>query len=316
MWFLWNFLKGSLIGIAVIIPGFSGGTVAVLLDVYDELIDSISNFRKHVKKSLKFLIPLLLGLGVFALLTIKPITWGLTNYPLITVTLFAGLLVGGIPSFTTNLKGNPTKKNYWFILGGLLIILAIIIPSLFTGGNMVSLINPPIYMYFLLVLVGVIASIALILPGISGSMILLLIGLYVPLMDTIKGFVASLFNLPTNIFGFSPGFNTEVLGTSTYIWQSLLLLVCFGVGILLGVIFVSKVMNYCLRRFKYQTYFVIFGFIIGSIVGLYTSTPLNTNLNLITIIISVLFFILGFTISFIPGLLVQKKKKVSKNIVE
>lgn len=131
-------LKGVLIGIAAIVPGFSGGTIACIVNCYDELIEAISGIKKHFKQSILTLLPYLLGILIGAL-SIFPISWGLNNYPLITVCLFAGLLIGSMPSFYNNIKGKATKNNLLsaFICG--ILFLGLIITNLCIGnGNYVN----------------------------------------------------------------------------------------------------------------------------------------------------------------------------------
>lgn len=308
--FLFNILKGGLIGVAAVIPGFSGGTIACIVGVYDEIIESISDFRKHPKQSIKILLPYLLGILIFALLLILPITWGINNYPLVTVSLFAGLLLGGLPSFYKNIDGQATVKNIiWAILGGL-IVLAIVIPSLFSGNNYISLINAPWYMYLIVLAMGIIASAALVVPGISGSMVLLIIGFYNPIMDTIKGFIASVMSAlghPLNL-DFSSGEMINVIGKD-FIVPSLGLVVCFGIGILVGFIMISKIMKYLLTHHKTITYFAIFGFILGSFVGIYAKKSYYDKLDTIQIIIAIILLVIGFIVSFALARLAQNKEE-------
>ncbi len=312
--FFFNIFKGGLIGIAAVIPGFSGGTIACIIGVYDDIIESISGFRKHPKQSIKTLLPYILGILIFALLLIIPITWGINNHPLITVSLFAGLLLGGLPSFYKNIQNNTEIKNFAWGIIGLVLILAIIIPSLFVGEKYISLISAPWYMYLLVMLMGVIASSALVVPGISGSMVLLIIGLYNPIMDTIKGFISSIFtaiNHPIDMSFSSPNMN-EVIGAD-FILPSLGLIICFGIGIIIGFIIVSKIMKFLLTKYKTPTYFAIFGFIIGSFVGIYAKPSYYLNLNWVSYVLAVIAILIGFFLAFYLGN-IASKKNISNNI--
>ena len=93
-----NFVKGIAIGIAMIIPGVSGGTLALILGIYSDLIDSVNGLFKHFGKSIKTLLPIILGALVGFLALVTPIKYGLENCPLVVITLFVGLIIGGIPS--------------------------------------------------------------------------------------------------------------------------------------------------------------------------------------------------------------------------
>jgi len=314
--FLRNFICGALIGVAAIIPGFSGGTVAALLNIYEELIESISNFKKHIKYSILFLIPIILGILIFALAAIVPITWGLRSYPFITISLFAGMQLGGIPTFQKAIKGKANKINIlWFTIG-FLVVLGIVLGSFFLkDSNVITLIDPPLYMYFILFLSGVIASIALVLPGISGSMVLLLFGLYVPIMDTIKGFFVGL-GLASNTLGTINPIILEVASSPNYLWQVTLLLFSFGIGLIAGIIIASKALTYLFAKFKIQTYFVIFGLIISSFLGIYINDKLYVDFNCLQLIFGIASLTLGFFISFIPEKILEKKEQKKQEIKE
>ena len=168
--FLADILRGVMIGIAFIIPGFSGGSVAAILGIYEKLVGAIADIFHQFKKSFLTLLPILLGmlLGIAAL--IYPIQLGLKHFPIPTVCLFVGLAVGGLPSVTEKIKGKPNWKN----------CLACLIPR----AVAVSLVFLPTAQqeegflfhlnfggYLLLILIGMVGSAALVVPGISGSML-------------------------------------------------------------------------------------------------------------------------------------------------
>ena len=102
--FFTDILRGVGIGVAFIIPGFSGGSVAAILGIYEKLVGAIADIFKHFKKSVLTLLPIFIGmlLGIAAL--IYPIQLGLRNFPIPTVSLFVGLALGGIPSVTEKMK--------------------------------------------------------------------------------------------------------------------------------------------------------------------------------------------------------------------
>lgn len=312
--FLINVFKGGLIGIAAVIPGFSGGTIACIVGVYDDIIEAISGIRKHFKQSVITLLPYILGILLFAIALIVPITWGINNYPLITISLFAGLLLGGIPSFYKNVQGHESLKNFMWGIFGFLIVLAIVIPSLFSGNNYISLVSAPWYMYIVVLLMGCIAASALVIPGISGSMVLLIIGFYNPIMDVIKGFIASCMSaLGKDIsMDFASQSMLEVIGKD-FIGPSLGLIICFGIGIVIGFIIISKIMKYLLSKHRVVTYFVILGFIIGSLVGIYANGTYYLHLDWIQIVLALVCLLVGFILSFYMAKLASKKTLINNN---
>ena len=307
--FLLKILKGGLIGIAAVIPGFSGGTIACIVGCYDEILEAVGGIRKHFKQSILTLLPYVLGIIIFALALLLPITWGLNNFPLITVSLFAGLLIGGLPSFYKNIRGKAEPKNILSAVICGLVVLAIVIPSLFIGSNYgISLVSAPWYMYLLVLLMGFIGATALVVPGISGSMILLILGFYNPIMDTVKAFIASVLSvLNVNIsLDYSSPLLPEVIGVD-YILPSFGLCLCFGVGILLGFYIVSKIMKFLLNRYPAPTYFGIFGFILASLVGIYAQPTYYEVIDFWTIFFVILFLVSGFFISYLLSVFAEKK---------
>lgn len=305
--FLLKIVKGGFIGVAAVIPGFSGGTIACIVGIYDELIEAISGIRKHFKESVLTLLPYLLGAAIFAAIFITPITWGVDKHPFITVSLFTGLMLGGLPSFCNTIKGKTSKTNILALLLGAIAVVAIIIPSLSSGGAYnESLMTPSWYTYLILFLIGILGSFALVVPGISGSMILLILGFYNPIMDTIKGFLHS---IGLSLGEFSTSFDTSVLENGSYLFQSFGLLACFGIGIIVGFFVISKLMKYLLTNHKIITYFAILGFILASIVGIYANPTYYESLNHIDIILAIIFLVIGCVGSYFLTKLADNKSK-------
>lgn len=246
--FLSDILRGVAIGIAFIIPGFSGGSVAAILGVYEKLVGAIADIFKTFKKSVLILLPVLIGmiLGVAAL--ILPIQWGLRHYPVPTVTLFVGLALGGLPSVTDQLKGERISlKNALACLIPLAASAALCFLPL--AGD-VDLFALDAGGYILLVVVGIVGSCALVVPGISGSMLLLIFGYYNPVVELV----------------------TKYLLHGQNVGQCLAVLACLAAGLIAGFFAISVLMKFLLKKFPRGTYFAILGFIVGSIPAVYVST--------------------------------------------
>lgn len=235
--------QGAAIGVSVIIPGVSGGTVAVLLNVYDGIIDAISSLGKQFKKSFLFLAPILLGVILAIAAMYFPLTFALEKAPLATVLLFAGLIVGSFPKlFKEGISRGFAKIN----IPSVIIPLAIVIGICFIPGmNDVDLsAEMPVYGYFLLVLVGAAASCALVVPGVSGSMLLLIFGYYNPVLATFAELGAN--------FG-----------------HSVAVLALFALGLVLGFFTIARLMKLCLTKYPRGTYWAIIGFVIGSVPAIF-----------------------------------------------
>lgn len=296
--FFYDVLRGIGIGVAFIIPGFSGGSVAAILGVYERLVGAIADIFKHFKKSIVTLLPILLGMlaGIAAL--ILPIQWGLRHYPIPTVTLFVGLAIGGIPSVGEKLKG--TKITWQYALAFLLPLLAAASLCFLPLAGDVKLFELNVGGYFLLILIGVVGSCALVVPGISGSMLLLIFGYYNPVVELITVHLL----------------HGQNVGTCFAV------LACLAVGLVAGFFAISVLMKTLLKKCPKGTFFSILGFIIGSIPAVYVSTVRETSsfetVSTLTAlysspwywVVAVLFLILGFALSF--GFWRYSKKKKPK----
>lgn len=282
MKFLVNMLKGSAIGVAMIIPGVSGGTIAVLFNIYEGLINAISNLRKDFKKSFMFLLPIVLGMILAFCAMYFPLKLALKHFPVQTISLFSGLMLGSIPMLFKESLDNGFKKVD-FVAGLISFCVVIGICFIPNMGNVDLSVNMPTYGYVLLFLIGVLGSCALVVPGISGSMLLLIFGYYEPILDTISEL--------KNNFG-----------------HSVLVLFLVALGILFGFVVVAKLMNYLLKKYKRITYWAIVGFVIGSIPAIFISYDYtDVNVNATCIVTSIIVFIVGAISSFYLIKLSDKK---------
>ncbi len=288
--FLTNVLRGVAIGVAFIIPGFSGGSVAAILGIYEKLVSSVADLFKKFKQSITFLFPVLLGmiLGIAAL--ILPIQWGIKHYPIPTVTLFVGLALGGLPSVTEKLKGG--RFSWKHAAACLVPLIAAAALCFLPHGDAVDLFHLNFGGYLLLVLMGLIASCALVVPGISGSMLLLIFGYYNPIVELV----------------------TKKLFAGYEIGICILVLFCVAIGIVAGFFGISVLMRYLLKKFPRGTYCAIVGFIVGSIPAVYFSTAGEAGLTPSTLpaspwywIVSVLLLFAGIALSYLLVCFARKK---------
>lgn len=282
-----NIIGGIMIGAANIIPGVSGGTIIVLLGLFDKTMNSISNlfklkisFKERLE-ALKFLLTLIIGVGIGLVVFAKILTFLFENFPNQTLLCFSGLILFSLPSLKKQEMKDSKISMVSFIIG-MLIILALTFLSpndnnlTITFEEIVSKDLNLIYI-LTLILLGMISGGAMIFPGISGSMILLILGWY----HLFKGYVA-------NVTTFDPKI---IIG---------LIFIAIGVGI--GIILSAKLTTYLLKKHKVGTMSFILGLILMSSI---TIIPLK-NYDLVTLITSIIAFILG-------GLIVTllEKRKMS-----
>ena len=254
--FFKKLLSGIAIGVGAAIPGVSGGTIAVILNVYTDIVTAISNLFKQFKKSFLVLAPVLLGVIIAIIPCIILFNLAFQGFIFGIVSLFAGLIIGSFPSLTDKVKNKERKPSYIVILIiTLFIALGLGIASALLG-NKINLdnhfIHPEWWFYLILIPVGFLAASALVIPGISGSMILLILGFYTPLLKYTVAWCKEF--LEGNWKNFLPLFG--IIG-------------CLAIGIIIGFFFISKVMSYLLKTKEIPTYYGIIGFIIGSTITLF-----------------------------------------------
>lgn len=268
-------IKGFLIGVANIIPGVSGGTLAITLGIYEKLIGAISHFFKNLKENIKFIIPIGIGAVLSILLLSRVISFCLKEYTLATILFFIGLILGGIPLLNKKIKGH--YKNVSNIIIFLLSFGFVIALSVLKGENVVSFANMNIINYIMLFLVGVVAAATMIIPGVSGSFVLMLLGYYKPIVDTI---------------GALTKFNN--------IWQNIMILVPFGIGVLVGIVAISKLLEFLFKKYEVKTYFGVMGFIMASIITIFTGAE-GLVFSIPQLLIGLILLGIGFTAAYKLG---------------
>ena len=276
MEYLLLILKGIIIGIANIIPGVSGGTLMITLGIYEDVINAISHFFKNIKKSLKFVVPLGIGMILSILILSKIISVCLDKYPFPTTLFFIGLILGGIPLLWNRSKAAKGKWSNWLVFG---ITFSIVLTFAFlkSGDYVVSLENMNIFNYLTLFIIGMISAATMVIPGISGSFVLMLLGYYEPIVNTIKDLT-----------------NFSLLG------HNLLILIPFGLGIVVGIILVAKLIEFLLHRYPIKTYYGVLGFVIASLVAI-IKPIIGLNISIMEVIISIVLVIVGGIIAYKLG---------------
>ena len=261
-------IKGMIIGIANIIPGVSGGTLMITLGVYEKIIETISHFFKNIKKNLKFITPLGIGLALAILLFSKLIDFSLSKFPFATTFFFIGLILGGIPLLWRKVKIKTRKISNWLVFF-ITFTLVVVFTFLKSGNNMVDLTTIGFSNMISLFLVGVVAASTMIIPGISGSFMLMLLGYYEPIINTISSIT-----------------NFNLLG------HNLLILIPFGIGVIVGVILVAKLIEYLLKKYEVKTYFGVLGFVLASMIAI-IKPFINIDVNVIELIVAGLLGFIG-----------------------
>lgn len=239
--------KGFLVGSTMLVPGVSGGSIAMILGVYDRLVSSVSSFFKHKRESFIFLALFSLGGGLGMLLFAHPLLLLIERFPMPTLYFFFGAVAGGVPLIYREARVNALSWRVPLYTGaGLLVVLLF---AFLPTGAFQSEMEAGAVSFLLLSLAGFIAAVALVLPGISVSYLLLLMGLYDETMRAISGFY-----LP--------------------------FLIPLGLGLVLGIILTTKVLERAMARHPQPTYLMILGFVLGSVAEVFPGVPSGPELLL------------------------------------
>ncbi len=287
-WIL-DVVRGAVIGVSNIIPGVSGGTMAVSMGIYDRLIYAFNQLFRQFKKSFREILPILIGvlIGLFAFAALIGTLLGtdaeeIPGTRLPTNFAFIGLILGGLPAIYKRVNMRKAKFPG--------VVLFLLFLALVVG---LPLLNPPemrtvdhsIGTALLMIPLGAIASATMVVPGISGSMILMLLGYY-----------NSVINAMNDLRGGD--------------WSSLVILAPYTIGLVIGIVFIAKLMNFLLKKHAALTFCAIFGLVIGSPVALLMQNrecfPLA---NAGTWIASIICLIIGFAIAWFMSTLDGKQGK-------
>ncbi len=277
--------KGFFMGIANVIPGVSGGTIAIILGIYERFISAISHLFKNIKENLKFLVPVAIGMILAILILSSVVEYSYDNFPIPTMMFFVGLVLGGIPMLLKNVIGKKECKMLSSYIILILTFSTVIFMAcsdmIFGTAKEVNLLNLNITGYIVLFIVGVIAAATMVIPGISGSLMLMLLGYYYPIIERINDFVK---------------FNNLA--------QNILILGIFGVGVLVGIALISKMLEILFEKYNTKTYFGVLGFIFASILAIPISTCLqipNLSYDFLQMIIGIILLVFGSFISYKLG---------------
>ncbi len=270
LYYIRLFFVGMAMGVANIIPGVSGGTIAVVFGIYEDLMEALGNFITDKTKRWKYILYLavLFGGSLIAVVGLAGLlSWSFENYPLITVYFFMGLILGSIPVV---LKSHDdmkmsTSRVVSFLIGmGAVIILAMLQSgsgSAETAHVASEFSNYTLWDFAYFLFCGIIAASAMIIPGVSGSFLLILLGVYWTVLGALSGL--------TNLI-LTTGISSEVISRG-------LILGSLGVGVVIGILGFSRFMSWALKHYPAITMYAILGLIIGSFYQIYPGFELTLN---------------------------------------
>ncbi len=271
-------VRGLFIGIANIIPGVSGGTMAVSMGVYDKIISAVTNLKKDFKNSVKTLLPYAIGAVVGIICFSYLLKFLLAEYEFPTLALFIGLILGGLPPIIKKVENEKFKITHF--ISFIVLLLTIIIPAIYAGSLGVGpMTEISLLSTIILLVLGIVAAGAMVIPGVSGSMILMMVGYYEYINNSINGFVTALLHL-------------DLTSMMTSVW----ILLPFGIGVLIGIFLMAKIIEFLLKKYPNATMWGIIGLIVASPFAIIVGTSI-ANMTSVTILISLVTFAIGFLVA-------------------
>ena len=284
-----NVVKSFFIGIALVIPGLSGSIFAVVVGLYEDIINAISSFSKDIKVNIKFLLPVALGCVMGILASTKAVLWLCENYQLQSYMFFIGLVLGSVPLIWRKMSKIEFKAVYLIL--SVLSFAAILLTS---GGSSDSeksyiaiqtLSGLPDFLT--LTLAGIISVSLMMIPGISGSVMLMVIGQY----GTVYNAVGS--SLDFLMYVIKGDFTM-----AAECFMTVALIIPFLLGALIGIVIIAKILSFLLKKWESLVYYCVLGLIGGAIVVLALEGGVvditgNISTNILKIVIGIIFIVIG-----------------------
>lgn len=296
--FLKKALLGFLIGLAVIVPGISGSAIAILFRLYDKILYAIANFRKEFRQSTRFLFPIFLGAVLGLVLGFLVLQQFLSRMPFAVVSLFAGLMLGSIPSLKDEIESTEKSRGQQLYTGiGLIlpILLAcgsiLLIPSSSTPENRLTLDIVSVFLYLVL---GFVVAITQLVPGCSATSILMATGYFIPILNS---------------------FHLDYIRQNPSV---LLVYICLFVGFIVGCAFAGKALNALLKRYRSAMHYGFIGLSLGSVICLFLNPDMlaiyrewisSAGFPLLDIVLGIGLFICGMGISYELVLYMRRKNE-------
>lgn len=271
-------LKGAMMGVANIIPGVSGGTMAVSMGIYDKIIHAATHLVSEFKKSMKLLLPIVLGMALGIVVLARILEYMFARVPLQTNLLFIGLIIGGLPAITKKVKGKTIRLGHILVC---LLFFGVVAGLAMMGEQEGAAADLSFNIINIVKLfgVGIVASATMVIPGVSGSMMLMLMGYYNPILNEVNDFIDNLvqFNVPGILDGCK-------------------VLVPFGIGVVVGIFAIAKIIEIIFEKFPDHAYWAIIGLIVASPVAIFFMGSMGT-ITIISVLTGAVALLLGILIA-------------------
>ncbi len=248
-------IKGVIMSVSQLIPGVSGSTIAIILGIYDRLLEAINHLWKDFRRHANVLFAVCLGAVVGIVLFARGIQWLLEQYPVPLGLFFIGVILGGAPLMYQKSKvESKTATRHWNWVYFLIGFIIVIIMGLEVNSSSPAITEVSWLSAVHLFVGGIVFAIALILPGISGSFMLLVLGLYQTLIVA------------------AADMNVSVL-------------IPIGIGTVAGTFLTARIIEWLLRTYPQPAYLLILGFILGSIFEIFPGWPTGIGQWLVSLFV-------------------------------
>ena len=261
MRYISELLKGIIIGVANILPGISGGVLAITMGVYDTILHAVNQLFKEPLKSIRILLPYGIGAALGIIFLSLAFEYLFYTYPLQTKLSFLGLIGGGLPALFHKASSGE-KKDWWKgvltagITCGIVILITFVAETIIASGNNgegfimdsgAKYLSSGKYWVLILFLIGLLAAGTMIVPGVSGSMIMMMLGFYEPILQTNNACIRA----------------ASALDFKTLIQNGMILLP-YITGMLTGILLFARLVERLLFHYERQMYRVIIGLVLSS----------------------------------------------------
>lgn len=260
-----NLLKGLIIGIGKIIPGVSGSVLAITLGVYNKSVEYINDFKHNKKESIKYLLPLGIGIIISIIIFSRMITILLDKYYQITMLFFIGLIIGGLPEVI-----NKTKRQDIVV-----VIISFIVFFIISITNINSnyILKGNVFDIIVLFTSGILEAVGTVVPGVSSSALLMILGTYNIILSTIGNII-----------------------NASIILNNIKIILPFLLGVFLGIITLIKIIDYLLKKYENKLYSFVLGVLLSSIVLLIIKV-FSLKITILELILGIMFLIMGIFLS-------------------
>ncbi len=283
---------GFFIGLAVIVPGVSGSTVAIIFRLYDKLLYALGNIFRRFKKCAKFLLPIVLGLAVGFVLGFLAIQRLIDISPFTVIGLFAGLMLGSFPAVYDEVRSEKkTPLRVGLFLIGLAVPVAIALFSVFASEGAQSLEGLNVGHYILFIVLGYLVAVTQVVPGLSATALLMAFGYFSSIMDSVH---LSYWQQNPAVFG---------------------VYACLVAGFVAGLVTFSKLLTKIFAKHRAGAFFVIAGLSLGSILTMFFNPDIyavyqnwTTALNVLDLTLGLVLFAVGIVVAYLFVRYERKKK--------